>query len=89
VSARLLALGALYLVLSASAAPATGQELEVTYLANEGVVAFHVAVPEAPAAYHGPASSHEGLLRRVAELAPGVTVLTRPGQRVVLPAGAR
>lgn len=52
-------------------------------------VAFHVAVPEAPAAYHGPASSHEELLRRLAELVPAVTVLTRPGQRVVLPAGAR
>jgi L-ascorbate metabolism protein UlaG (beta-lactamase superfamily) len=47
-------------------------------------LAFHVAVPEAPAEYHGPASSHEALLRRLAESAPGVEVLTRPGQRVVV-----
>jgi L-ascorbate metabolism protein UlaG (beta-lactamase superfamily) len=53
-------------------------------------VAFHVALPEAPADYHGPAASFDELRRLVEERAPGVELLSRPDQRlVVAPAAAR
>jgi L-ascorbate metabolism protein UlaG (beta-lactamase superfamily) len=51
-------------------------------------VAFHVAVPEAPADYHGPARSAPELARLVERRFPGVELLTRFGQRLLFSAAA-
>jgi L-ascorbate metabolism protein UlaG (beta-lactamase superfamily) len=65
-------------------------DASVRALRARRLVAFHVAPADAPAEYHGAATSFDELVRLVDRRAPGVELLTRAGQSlVVTPAVAR